>query len=165
MKAGLKVKGKYEVEVMRGNKRHILIETKNGVTDEGLNTILDTMFSNLAPVTDWKIGLIDNVNFTAVDPSDTMGSHAGWQELTNYSDTERVSWNPDDPSGGIITNSTAVSFNIDADGTIKGLFLTSDGSKGGSVGILWATAVFATPVQVLNGDVLKVTYTVTATAS
>ena len=165
MKHGLKMKGKYELELIRKNGRRIMIETSNGVTNEGLNTILDNMFHNTAQTPTWYVGLIDNVNFSAVDPSDTMGSHAGWQELDNYSDANRVEWTEDASSNGSITNSVAISFNISADGSVKGLFLTSDNTKGGSVGILWATAVFPSAVQVINGDVLKVTYTVTASAS
>ena len=165
MKAGLKMKGKYKIELIRNNNRELLIETSNGVTNEGLNSILDTMFHGAGQISDWFIGLIDNTNFTAVDPSDTMSSHAGWQELDNYSDATRIGWNEDAASGGTITNSVAVTFTISADGTIKGLFLSSDSTKSGTVGQLWATAVFPSAVQVLNGDALKVTYTVTASAN
>ena len=164
MKAGLKLSGRYKMELIRNN-RVVQFETHNGVVTEGLDTILDTMFNALTQTPEWKIGLIDNTNFSAVDPSDTMASHAGWQEITNYSETDRVDWAPEDAANGVVTNATAVTFTINADGTIKGLFLTSDGSKGGTTGLLWATAIFGTAVPVLDGDSLKVTYTVTATAN
>ena len=41
---------------------------------------------------------------------------------------------------------------------IKGVFLNSDAT--GTAGTLWATAAFASTVSVVNGDTLKVTYTV-----
>lgn len=164
MKAGLKISGRYKMELVREG-RTVLFETHNGVVTEGLDTILDTMFNAQTQTAEWKIGLIDSTNFSAVDPSDTMSSHAGWQEITNYSEATRVDWAPDDTSNGVITNATAASMTINADGTIKGLFLTNDGTKGGTAGLLWATAVFGSEVIVLDGDSLKVTYTVTATAN
>ena len=62
-----------------------------------------------------------------------------------------------------ISNSvTSADFNITASGTIHGIFVTSDNTKSGTTGTLWSTAPFAAPLSVNNGDLLKVTYTLSA---
>jgi hypothetical protein len=50
--------------------------------------------------------------------------------------------------------------------TVKGLFLISDSTKGGTTGTLFSTAAFTGGTQAVNsGDTLKVTYTVAATSA
>ena len=66
-----------------------------------------------------------------------------------------------------MTNATTADFNMTPGSavTIKGLFLCSDNTKGGTTGTLFATAAFTGGNQTVNnGDTLKVTYTVSATA-
>ncbi len=62
----------------------------------------------------------------------------------------------------MITGSVAV-FTIDATCTIRGAFLTSDDTKGGTTGTMWATAAFASTQALVAGQTLTVTYTCTAT--
>lgn len=134
--------------------------TKNGIVDVGINKLLDVMFHADAQITTWYMGLVDNSGFTAFDNGDTMSSHGGWNEFTTYSETTRVTWTEDAAASRSISNSTSVDFSINGSGTVKGVFVTSDNTKSGTTGTLWATAAFSSAVSVVNGDSLKITYTI-----
>ncbi len=141
-----KLKGKYEVP--------------NGIVDVGMNHILDTQFHNTAAVSTWYIGLVDNAAFSAFANADTMAAHAGWAESIAYTEANRIEWAEDAAAARAITNSTTSDFSINATVTLKGIFITSDNSKSGTAGVLWSTAAFASNVSAVNGDTLKITYTV-----
>lgn len=136
-------------------------EIFNGIVDEGINQLLDDGFNGGAQTfATAYIGLVDNSGFSAFANGDTMASHAGWTESTAYSEASRPTWNPDAAASRAVTNSTTVDFTINATATIKGIFVTSDNTKGGTTGTLWATAAFSSNASVVSSDVLKVTYTV-----
>ncbi len=135
----------------------------NGVTNIGKNTQLDVIFNAGTQIVAWYLGLVDDAGFTAFAASDTMASHGGWTEFTTYSEATRPQWSPDAAAAQQITNSTPVNFNITGTATLQGIFVTSDNVKSGVAGTLWATASFAGTIPVANGDLLKITYTVTAT--
>lgn len=156
--------GRFKIQHIRAGEVLEEQEFDNGVVNVGKDAILGIMFNAITQITTWYIGLIDNAGGPTLAAADTMASHAGWAEFTNYSEATRVEWTEDAASGQSITNSTAVTFNINgAGGTVFGVFLTSDNTKSGATGTLWATAAFAAPVTVSNGDQLKVTYTVSVT--
>lgn len=136
---------------------------KNGVTNIGKNSQLDVLFNSGTQITAWYLGLVDDAGFTAFAASDTMASHGGWVEFTTYTEGTRPQWSPDAAASEQITNSTPVNFNITGTATLQGIFVTSDNVKSGTTGTLWATASFAGTIPVANGDLLKITYTVTAT--
>lgn len=155
-------RGKFTVQLVRDGKIINEFTVPNGIVDVGLNYILETMFHTGSQITAWYVGLIDNANFQQLAAADTMSSHAGWAENTNYSNGTRPAWSCGEASGRQITNGTTVDFNINANGlTMKGLFITSIATKGGTTGTLWATAAFGSTVSLNSGDTLKVTYTVT----
>lgn len=135
-------------------------EFPNGITDEGLNHILETEFNGGTPVTTWYTGLINNSGFSALAAGDTMASHAGWAETAAYTEATRPEWTAGTAAARSITNSTTVDFSINATVTINGIFITSVNTKSGTTGVLWATASFSSAVSATSGDTLKVTYTV-----
>lgn len=137
---------------------------ENDVTNVGKNAIFDAFFNEASQVAqaDWAIGLVNNSGWTAFAAADTMSSHAGWTEWTSYDEATRQAWGPGAASGQAVTNATAATFTISASGTLKGLFITSSNTKGGTAGLLWATAAFTSTVAVEDNDELKVTYTVSA---
>lgn len=139
--------------------RHI---THNDITNEGKNLIFDTFFNSATQITTWYTGLISNSGYSALAATDVMNSHAGWTEFTSYSQSTRVTWTSGASSGQSVTNSSPMTFDITGSGTVKGVFITSNSTKSGTTGKLWATALFAADVPVSNGDQLKVTYTVSA---
>ena len=147
----------FNVQVIRGGEVIHEENYRNGVTNEGHNHALDCTF-NVAAQQSWYIGLAAGTGvFSATD---TMASHAGWTENTSYSEGTRPAWGQGAASGQAVTNGTAVDFSITASDTLKGLFLTSNNTKGGTTGILYATAPLSPELSVTNGDTVRVTYTV-----
>jgi hypothetical protein len=135
-------------------------EHKNGATTSGLNDFLNTYFDNsTAKKNTWYLGLIDNSGFTSLSSSDTMSSHTGWTELTSYSEGTRPQWTPAAAAGGSITNSSTVNFTINATVAVKGAFIVSNNTKGGTTGQLFATGLLSSLQNLTNGQVLKLTYT------
>jgi hypothetical protein len=91
---------------------------------------------------------------------DTMGSHA-WADITGYSNGTRPAFSPASSTAGSSTNSASpATFNINASNTIAGCFITTSSTVGGTAGILFSAADFASSRAVLSGDTLTVTYTV-----
>lgn len=91
-----------------------------------------------------------------------MASHAGWIENQDYDEAARPTWVEDTPASGIITNTATVDFTMNATKTIKGIFINSVNTKGGTLGTLWSTASLPATVSVVDDDVLKFIYTLTA---
>lgn len=138
---------------------------KNGVTNGGLDHILDVEFHAATQLTTWYISLINTGASLAA--ADTMDSHAGWAENENYSEATRPEWTEGAASSQSITNASTVDFSIDTDSqTIYGAFLCSNSTKGGTSGTLFCTGAFSGGEQPANdGDTIKVTYTLSASAA
>jgi hypothetical protein len=140
-------------------------EEHNLVVNVGLKDMNDKYFAGSSYTATWYIGLYGAAGSNTPAASDTMASHAGWTEVTNYSQSTRPacsfgSATTADPS--VITNSgSAAAFSINATVTVGGAFLTSDNTKGGTSGILFSASAFASPGDrnVVSGDTLTVTYT------
>lgn len=135
---------------------------KNLVVNQGKNNLLNVYFSDGTQTasSSWFMGLISNSGFTGIVAGDTAASHSGWAEFTGYSQSTRPLWGQVAPGSGVtsITNSTPATFDITASGTLKGGFIITNSTKGGTSGILWAAALFSADVPVNNGDQMKVTY-------
>lgn len=135
-------------------------EFPNGIVDEGLNHLLDTQFNGGTAVDPWYVGLVNNAGFSAFANADTMASHAGWAETSAYGEATRVEWTAGAAASRSVTNAVTLDFSINATVTIKGIFVTSVSTKGGTTGVLWSTAAFTSTIAAENGDTLKVTYTI-----
>jgi hypothetical protein len=164
---GLKFDNFFKVRHLRGGKLLGEYHLKNNITDEGVNTLFNVMFNTATQIANnsWFIGFIDNGGPPTLANADVMNSHAGWTEFTNYSQSTRVAWGSNTAGAGVrsVTNSSAAVFNINgAGGTVYGIFVTSNSTKGGTSGKLWSTAAFASAVPVSSGDQLNITYTASA---
>lgn len=135
--------------------------THNGITVGGKNDLFEQAFRAGTQRATWYFGLIDNATPTTNDTTDTMGSHT-WTENVAYSESTRPQWSPGAASGASITNSSSVTFTVNATGTLYGMFVTTVNTKGGTTGVLWSTAAFNTAKSVSNGDSVKLTYTLSA---
>jgi hypothetical protein len=140
-------------------------EGDNLVVNAGLQYMAGTALANsAAQITTWYIGLYGAAASNTPDPADTMASHAGWTEITPYSDSTRptATFAPStNANPSVVTNtSNKAVFNINATATVGGAFLTSNSTKGGSSGTLFSAADFQSPGDrsVVSGDVLSVTY-------
>jgi len=151
-----KAEGKFRMEHVRDGKVIDVREGKNIITDDGFDAILDIMFGAQAKSSDWFIGLVDGSPTYAV--GDTLASHAGWTEGTDYTG-DRQAWVTGSALSKSITNSTAAEFTITDTMDIYGAFLASVAS--GTAGILWCEKNFSSNMPVVATDVVRVYYTVT----
>lgn len=140
-------------------------ESKNLVVNAGLKDMNDKYFLGSGYTATWFLGLYGAGASNNPAAGDTAASHAGWTEVTPYSNATRPACSfaaatTADPS--VITNSASPAvFNINATATIGGAFLISNSTKGGTTGILFSAADFAAPGDrnVTSGDTLSVAYT------
>jgi hypothetical protein len=165
MKDSMKMKGEFKLQHWRNGQLLEERDITNGITNQGKNALLDIMFHNVTPVATWYIGLINNSGFTALAAADTYQSHAGWTELTGYDEAARPAWTEGDAASQSITNATSVDFTIDGTYAVNGIFIASEATKGanGSGPYLWSTASFASVLNVIDDDVIKVIYTLSVT--
>lgn len=145
----------------------------NGVVNEGLDDILNVAFGGSTQHTTWYVGLVDNASFTSFGSADTAGGITtdasggnSWAELTAYDEGNRVTCTFDAASSQSIANgTTSADFTMNATDTVKGAFLITDNTKGGTSGVLFCTAAFGSTRNVESGDTLKVTFTVNGAAA
>ena len=141
-------------------------EVPNIVVTAGLNDLLDKYFKGSTYTAAHYVGLVDNAGWTAYAAGDTMGSHAGWSESTAYSNANRPTLTLGTVSAGSVDNSASKAvFNINGTATIRGAFVTTNNTKGGTTGTLYGEADFASARAVINGDTLNVTVTLTAASA
>jgi hypothetical protein len=139
-------------------------EAKNAVVTEGLSHILDREFHGDAQVATWYIGLIKTA-YTH-DAADTLLTHAGWTEavLTTDYTGNRKEWTEGAAAAGVMTNGVTVDFAMLTSITLKGALLCAAAT--GTAAALFCTAAFTGGDQAVNnGDTIKVTYTITASAA
>ena len=139
---------------------------ENIVVNTGLDDLLDKRFKASTYTSADYVGLTDGTPTVAA--GDTMSSHAGWSEVTAYSEGTREALTLGSISSASVDNSASkASFSISSDSTtIGGAFITTDNTKGGTSGILYGAGAFTAGDKGLdNGDTLNVTVTLTTAAS
>jgi len=140
-------------------------EAPNLVVNVGLQDMNAKYFTGSAYTAAWYIGLYGAGASNTPAAGDTMSSHAGWTEVTAYSQATRPACTfgtPTTANPSVATNSASpASFSINGTTTVGGAFLTSNNTKGGTTGTLYSAADFSAPGDraVVSGDTLSVTYT------
>jgi hypothetical protein len=138
--------------------------TPNLVVNQGLQDMNTTYFNSGTQVTTWYVGLITGPGSgTTIAAGDTLATHAGWTEFTNYTGNRKAAVfataTTADPS--VITNTASpAQFAITgAGGTVAGAFLASVAT--GTSGVLFSASDFQSPGDrvVVSGDTLNVQYT------
>lgn len=174
------IEGHYHV-VCRDADGNIKWEEKfpNLVNAVGKELMLDTLLSGSSYTTVGPfLGLIDGASPTFA-ASDTMATHAGWTEFTNYT----VGGSPvrgtavfgaASSTGSTPTNVTtktasAITYTITSSGgTVGGCFLVTgsgaSATQGNTSGTLYSAGAFATAKITTAGDTVSVTYATTATS-
>jgi hypothetical protein len=136
----------------------------NLVVNEGLQDMNTQYFKGSTYDAAFFLGLVEGPGSgTSYAAADTLASHAGWTEFTNYSGDRKAvtfgSATEADPS--VISNSgSPSSFTISGGGgVVAGAFLCTVAS--GTSGVLFSEADFQSPGDrtVVAGDTLNVTYT------
>jgi len=167
LQAGARLKTVYTVECLdkRGKLKWRDVH-ENIVTNAGLNDLLDKYLKGSAYTAAWYVGLTDGTPTVAA--GDTMASHAGWTEITAFTEGARPALTLGTVASQSVDNSASkATFSINADSqTIGGSFLVTNSTKGGSTGILYSVAAYTAGDKSLdNGDTLNVTATLTAASA
>lgn len=165
-----KASGHYRLEC-RDSEGHLkwISETPNLVVSVGLKDMNDKYFTGSGYTAAFYLGLYGEGSFSTPAAGDTMASHAGWTEVTAYSNATR----PQAMFGAATTASPSVIsnagspavFNMNGSATVGGAFLTTGNTKGGTTGTLFSAADFGAPGDraVVSGDTLTLTYQFTLT--
>jgi hypothetical protein len=146
-------------------------ESHNLVVNAGLQDMNAKYFTGSSYTAAWYLGVYGAGASSTPAAGDTMSSHAGWAEVTGYSESTRpacVFGTPTTANPSVATNSSSVAvFSINASNTIGGSFLTSNSTKGGTTGTLFSAVDFSSPGDraVVSGDELRLTYTFSLTAT
>ncbi len=141
-------------------------ETRNIVTNEGLDADLDIMFNGATQITTWYLVLFE----TNTTP---LATHTyavpGYTECTAIDEATRPEYEEAAASGQSMTNAANKgTFTFSATKTIYGAALVGGGSapttKGDTAGggTLWCSALFASSKNVDDDDVIELTYTLTS---
>jgi len=140
-------------------------KSHNLVVNVGLADMNTKYFKGSGYTAAWYVGIYGPASTNSPSSSDTMASHAGWTEVTDYSNPTRplaVFGNATTADPSVIANSASpAQFLITASANVGGAFLTTGDLPGGSSGILFSASDFQAPGDrvVQNGDTLNVTYT------
>jgi hypothetical protein len=134
----------------------------------GIANMNGVYFASSTQSTTWYLGLVTGPGSgTTFAAADTLASHAGWTENTDYSGNRKSvtfgSATTANPS--VITNSASPSsFAMTGTATIAGAFLTNVAT--GTSGVLFSAGDFTGgDKSVASGDTLNVTYTFSLTAT
>jgi hypothetical protein len=133
----------------------------NLVVNEGLQDMNTQYFKGSAYTAAWYLGLVEGPGGSnTYAASDTLASHAGWTENSDYSGNRKAvvfgTASTADPS--VISNTASPSsFAMSATATIGGAFLTN--ATSGTSGVLFSVGSFTGGDKLVdNGDTLNVTY-------
>lgn len=146
-------------------------EFPNLVVNEGLQDMNNRYFKGSSYTAAWYMGLITGPGASnSFAAGDTLASHAGWTEFTNYSGGVRPQitfGTPTTADPSVATNSVSPStFAISSSGgVVAGAFVCS--ATSGTSGTLFSAANFESPGDrtVVSGDTLNVTYTFSLAAA
>ena len=153
-------------------------EFPNLVVAVGKELMLDTLLKGVAYTVNGPfLGLIGGTpSFSATD---TMASHAGWTEFTDYTVGgsairgtavfASASSTGSSPSNVTSSAASAITYTITgAGGTVAGCFLVTgsgaSSTQGNTSGVLYSAGAFGTPKTTTAGDTVSVTYSTTATS-
>lgn len=155
----------YRANFQKENLRHML-ELKwferfeNTQTDDHKTYLLQTHYKGSGYTAAWYLSLISSTGFTALSTSDTASSHAGWVEDTNYSEANRPALVFADAANKSISTSD-VTFTLSDTTTIKGAFVISNNTKGGTTGYIPSMGLFDAEKTGGIGDIILANFTMT----
>lgn len=176
------IEGAYHV-VCRDSEGNVKWEEKfpNLVNAVGKELMLDTLLRTSGTYTTVGpfLGLIGTTSPTFGTGSDTMTSHAGWTEFTNYTvggsavrgtaTFAAASSTGNTPSNVTTSTATAITYTITGGGgNVTGCFLVTgsgaSATQSNTGGVLYSAGAFGTAKTTTAGDTVSVTYSTTATS-
>ena len=168
---GAKAMGKYTVECFdKDGKLKWVAESDNLVVNVGLQYMAGVALTSTSQITTWYLGLYGSGATNSPAAGDTMSSHIGWTEVTDYTEATRPAATfaaATNANPSVVTNTASKAvFSINGTTVVGGAFLTSNNTKSGTTGTLFSAADFAAPGDrsVVSGDILNVTYTFSLSA-
>lgn len=163
-KSEMKVGGVFTGQLIRDGKVIDEFQDHNLVVNEGLNRILNVMFSGTAQSAAWYMGVFEG-NYTPVATVTAATIATAATECSAYSNATRPIYTSATSTTQNVTNSAnRASFIFNATKSIYGAFLISDATKGGTSGVLFSAARFTGVKNVESGDELLLTYTFNASS-
>lgn len=131
-------------------------EVHNIIPTEAQNYFITAALTGGTRYTTWYIGIYTN-NYAPV-AGDTMATFAASaSEVTTYDEAARPTFTPGSVASGLVTNyDNPAEFTLNADATVRGGFIASSSTKGGTTGLLLSAALFSSSRSVLNGEGLRV---------
>lgn len=156
--ARMKLKSIYTIECRdRSGELKWSEQVENLVVNTGLDDALDKYFKGAAYTASHFVGLVSGTPTIAA--ADTMAGHAGWTEITAYTEAARPTLTLGAVAGQVVNNAAAkAQFSVNANGTvIGGAFVTTNNTKGGITGTLYGAAAFTVGNKTAdNGDTINV---------
>jgi hypothetical protein len=159
------VESVWDVECIRDGKTIWTERNKNLCTDEGLNALLNIMFHAATQITTWYVALFNTD--TTILASHTYAA-PGYTESADYDEATRPEFVEAASTAKSLTNSAnKASFTMSATTTIYGAALVGGGSAASTIsdaaggGTLYCASKFTSGKAVEDGDVLKITVTLT----
>lgn len=150
-------------------------QVPNLVTNEGLNDLLNKYLKGSSYTAAFYVGLIDNSGFGALAAGDTAAKITltanspttnDWQEADDYSESVRQTLTLGTVASQSVNNSASkAAYSINGTVTVKGAFIVTSSTKGGTSGVLYGEAAFSTARAMLSGDTLNVTCTLTSASA
>lgn len=158
---GLGIGHRYRV-VCRGADGQVkwVEEADNLVVTAGRNDILDKYYKGSTYTAAHYVGLKGAGSIAA---GDTLASHAGWSEITDYSGNRKALTMGTVASGSVDNSGSVASFAISGTATVAGAFVATVDT--GTSGTLVGAADFGTSRSVIASDTLEVTVTASLTSS
>lgn len=135
-------------------------EVENLVVNAGLNDLLSQYFKGSSYTAAFYVGL---KGAGTVAAADTLASHAGWAEVTAYSGNRKTLTLGSVASQSVDNSASPAAFAINGTATVAGGFVATVNT--GSSGTLYGAANFGTSRDVISGDTLNVTVTLTASGT
>nr|BDD44147.1 hypothetical protein 19 [bacterium] len=139
---------------------------QNLITNEGLTHIAGVVLGGDTQITAWYLALTSGSPTPAA--GDTLASHGGWTEFTDYDETARPAFSDGGAASQSIDNTASpATFTSSSNGnTVGGAFLVSDNTKGGTTGKLFSVGAFPLGDKNLDtGETVQVDVTYTFTSS
>lgn len=140
--------------------------SKNLVVTTGLNEYQKEFWTGAAYTAALFVGLVNNANFGSIALTDTAakivtGVPAGgdnqWRESTSYSESVRQTLLMGTAVAGAIDNSSSVAtFTVTTGFTLKGAFVVTNSTKGGTSGILIGAAAAASTQAFTTGQQVRI---------
>jgi len=138
----------------------------NLVTNVGLKSMNDVYFGAATQIATWYMGLVTGPGSgTTYAAADTLASHAGWTENTDYAGNRKaVTFGAATTANPSVVTNTPTAFAINGTATIAGAFLCSVATT--TTGTLFSGGDFTGgDKSVADGDALNCTYAFSLTAA